>query len=299
MSDNRELDEIMEPLDIIPNEEVKQNARTLFLNKAKELMRMNEEKQKQRFWRNKQIITSFMAGMAAMLMLVVGITSAVNPGLLTGTVASQPDIVRYRMFPAKIRIPDVNNGKKYILELSLFSQPINPENNAMLCDGRSLILTQYTLLFTLLGDYYGGNLRTYFNIPDLRNKFSSPSMSYYMTVAADNFPYPGKDNSIAKDDIKYVPYDASYYSTNKQAVQDETFFGEIVLMKAGDDSSLSDKFIPCEGQKLEASKYPELYQKLKDKNAEDTTSFTLPDMSGMSPIDGAKYYISIAGNNSY
>lgn len=38
------------------------------------------------------------------------------------------------------------------------------------CDGRSLPISQYQALYSLIGDTYGGNTQ-YFNLPDLRGRF--------------------------------------------------------------------------------------------------------------------------------
>jgi len=40
----------------------------------------------------------------------------------------------------------------------------------MPCDGRTLPIYEYTALYSLLGTYYGGDGRTTFNLPDLRNR---------------------------------------------------------------------------------------------------------------------------------
>ncbi len=40
----------------------------------------------------------------------------------------------------------------------------------LLCDGSSLSIAEYQVLFTLLGTTYGGNGQTTFNLPDLRGR---------------------------------------------------------------------------------------------------------------------------------
>lgn len=84
MSDYKQLDEIMESFCITPDENAKQNARNLFLQKAGDVKQMKTEKQKLSLWMNKQSLISFVAGMAAMLILVVGVLSGVDPSFLTG-----------------------------------------------------------------------------------------------------------------------------------------------------------------------------------------------------------------------
>ena len=38
------------------------------------------------------------------------------------------------------------------------------------CDGRQMTIQQYAALYSLIGTYYGGDGRTYFNVPDLRSR---------------------------------------------------------------------------------------------------------------------------------
>jgi microcystin-dependent protein len=54
-------------------------------------------------------------------------------------------------------------------EIRLFPygfEPIDWE----LCDGRQLSISQYTPLFAVIGINYGGDAKTYFNVPDLRSR---------------------------------------------------------------------------------------------------------------------------------
>lgn len=56
--------------------------------------------------------------------------------------------------------------------------------NFMPCDGRSLVVSQYTALFSLLGTIYGGKGNTSFNLPDLRGRVpvncgTGPNLSPY------------------------------------------------------------------------------------------------------------------------
>lgn len=53
----------------------------------------------------------------------------------------------------------------------------------MLCDGRSLSIQQYTALFALIGNKFGGNGTTNFNIPNLLNANPLNGMRYYICVS--------------------------------------------------------------------------------------------------------------------
>lgn len=46
------------------------------------------------------------------------------------------------------------------------------------CHGQTLPITQYTALYSLLGNQFGGNGQTEFNLPDLRGKEPVPNAQY-------------------------------------------------------------------------------------------------------------------------
>jgi microcystin-dependent protein len=58
----------------------------------------------------------------------------------------------------------------YIGEIRLAAWAFDTSEGWMLCDGRQLRIQQYTALYSLLGTAYGGDGKTYFNIPDLRGR---------------------------------------------------------------------------------------------------------------------------------
>lgn len=58
----------------------------------------------------------------------------------------------------------------YVGQIFLISWPWVP-SGAALCDGSTPSIQQYTALYSLVGTIYGGDGRTTFGIPDLRNKF--------------------------------------------------------------------------------------------------------------------------------
>lgn len=57
----------------------------------------------------------------------------------------------------------------YLASIEIWSGNFAPKN-WMFCQGQKLQITQYTALFSLLGNTYGGDGRTYFNLPDLRGR---------------------------------------------------------------------------------------------------------------------------------
>jgi len=59
--------------------------------------------------------------------------------------------------------------ENYVGEIRLFAGGYAPEG-WVLCDGRTLDIQTYGLLFSLIGTQFGGNGTTTFNVPDLRGR---------------------------------------------------------------------------------------------------------------------------------
>lgn len=57
----------------------------------------------------------------------------------------------------------------YVGEIRMVGFNFAPQGWA-LCDGQLLPISSYTVLFSLLGTYYGGNGQTTFGLPDLRGR---------------------------------------------------------------------------------------------------------------------------------
>lgn len=57
----------------------------------------------------------------------------------------------------------------YIGQIKSFGYNFEPMD-WMFCDGRSLQISRYTALFSLLGTTFGGDGKTTFNLPDLRGR---------------------------------------------------------------------------------------------------------------------------------
>mgnify|MGYP000865079215 FL=1 len=87
MSDNGDLDDIMSRIIITHSPAAKEKAKAAFMVKADEVTKSKKES-KHRFLKNKHLVYSFLTGMAAMLILVAGTMSVLNPEFLTGTVRS-------------------------------------------------------------------------------------------------------------------------------------------------------------------------------------------------------------------
>ncbi|HEX5308819.1 MAG TPA: tail fiber protein [Solirubrobacteraceae bacterium] len=91
---------------------------------------------------------------------------------------------------------------QYVGEIRLFGGNFAPEEWAP-CDGRLLQISQYEVLFNLIGTIYGGDGQTTFAVPDLRGRLplstgQAPGQSNYtlgqkggteaVTLAAAQYP---------------------------------------------------------------------------------------------------------------
>lgn len=64
-----------------------------------------------------------------------------------------------------------------------------------------------------------------------------------------------------------------------------------MLVKAKDYNELKNNVIPCKGQTVTASEYPDYANAIFPSSY----SYTVPNLSGKSPIEGAQYCVVIAG----
>jgi len=191
----------------------------------------------------------------------------------------------YRAFPktvnANLNPPEIG----YVSEIIL-----NPYdhalNNTYQCKkGVSSLVSEYSALYSLLGNTYGGN-EVQFGIPDLSSYIPIEGLQYYI-MTNGNYPENYGKTAISVDEINYIPTDE---------IPDEIFLGQIILAKDIDKSRRYDSILPCDGRNLSVSQNQILFSLLGNKFGGDGINlFNLPDMSGLSPIEGAKYYIVIDG----
>lgn len=274
MSDKFEFDKLIKSLNVTPDEGAKQKAKALFLQKAEEVEQAQTaqpqsqpntvlEKPKEKgFIRNKRLaFINFAAGMAAMLILTAGIFTAYDPTFLTGSVSSGGDIIQYRMFPAGEKIPIIDTAQKYIGELSVIHVPgINENINCQFIKNNKIIFTK--------------------------------GFSYYVTQSGSKANEDSSENKIIKDGLLYVSVNRSDYKVD---YGNAVCCGELVLLKASDRALQKNGYLPCKGQTLKSLDYPVLAGIL----ASGEERFTLPDLSGKSPIEGAVWCVASRGDYPY
>jgi microcystin-dependent protein len=77
----------------------------------------------------------------------------------------------------------------FIGTIMLLPYGFNPYGT-MLCDGRTLNVAPYQALYSLLGQYYGGNGSTTFCIPNMLGQEPQPGLNYYIVYMG---LYPTRD----------------------------------------------------------------------------------------------------------
>ncbi|NLI13974.1 phage tail protein [Pelotomaculum propionicicum] len=264
MSDQFEFNELIKSLNVTPDEEAKQKAKALFLQKAEEAEQTQTAEHKKTgsvFRKNRRSLFNFAAGMAAMLILTVGILTAYDPSFLTGSVSGGGDIVQYRMFPAGTETPVLDTAQKYSGELSVFHIPGADE------DINSQFIKSDGAAF-------------------------AEGFAYYVTQFGSKADTGKVENTVTKGKVLYVPVNRSDY---KADYGNAVCCGEIVLLKASDKVLQKHGYLPCKGQTLNAKDYPVLAGIL----APGAEQFTLPDLSGQSPVEGAVWCIAAEGDYPY
>lgn len=275
MSDQFEFDKLIKSLNVTPDEGAKQKAKALFLQKAEEAEQIKTARTQPQpnalpakpigkgfvFWKNKRVFINFAAGMAAMLILAVGILTAYDPTFLTGSVSSGGDIIQYRMFPAGTEIPLLDTAQKYVGELSIFHDPGPDENiNSQFAKSNKGAFTE--------------------------------GFSYYVTQSGSKATAGSSENTVKKDGLMYIPVNRSDYKVN---YGNTVCCGELILLKASDRALQENGYLPCKGQTFKSSEYPVLAGIL----ASGSLRFTLPDLSGQTPVEGAVWCIVSAGDFPY
>jgi hypothetical protein len=81
-------------------------------------------------------------------------------------------------------------GSQAGLDCTIGSIILNVSNfypaNYLPADGRQLLNNSYSAIFSVIGDTYGGNETTYFNLPDLRP--AAPNNTQYLICVTGIFP---------------------------------------------------------------------------------------------------------------
>ena len=154
-------------------------------------------------------------------------------------------------------------------EMTIFPYMFGPPPQWIKCTGGDLSISQYQLLFKILGTEFGGNGTTTFRTPD----------SHYIPP----FSEPGPTVAL--------PYEISNVSGGSSA---EGFVGEIKIFPSTTPPGF--KWLPCDGSLLPISRNTALYALLQTTYGGDgQTTFGLPDISLTGPVGGLQAFICQLG----
>lgn len=252
--------------------------------------------------KRKQPIIGFIIGALTTLLVFALILMFSEPPLvLTGLFGGydngiNSDIIMYRMFPPTdyISAISIESYARYphVGEFKILPDPpatLSLHESFAPCNGESFNYGKYSILSVIVSKFYGCDENT-FNVPD----FNIVGLPGYATYLSNGEDFPRGEgginkNNIITEKITYVPSDATYLTSSAKFTGLQ--IGEIVLIKAKDFNEIKESVIPCNGQTVTASEYPQ-YANAIFPNA---PSYTVPDLSGQSPIEGAQYCIAIDG----
>lgn len=154
------------------------------------------------------------------------------------------------------------------------------------CEGQTLSGYRYRNLAALYGTTANDQVSA--TLPDLRGSAPFTGIDYYMCTHYGLAPETAARSGTVVGNIKYYKHKNMSVSC--------LYIGEVCLVEGGESSAYSKNLLPCNGTELDIADYRDLYEKIGTTFGGDgTTTFSVPDLTGKSPIGGAQYYISYAG----
>ena len=190
----------------------------------------------------------------------------------------------YRAFPKSIRANSTALQNEFMIS-ELFLTPWKATvQRFKICDGANMPVNANSALFSLLGDTFGGDLKTFFNIPNFTETVPVSGLNYQICTEG-LYPMPDTKISIADTDIRYIPFNGLLL---------DYYIGQIILASNMNDNQ---DFVPCDGREMNVNQSPALYSLIANTFGGDGISkFKLPDLSKVTPpVEGAKYYICVNG----
>ena len=196
----------------------------------------------------------------------------------------------YKVFPADIK-GDFGSYSgfdvDYTCELKLTTYGFASKGNIECKDGVKLNVNNYMGIYALLENKYGGD-SSWFGIPDLSVKIPLNGLKYEM-IPFGSFLDRSEEKTIAgTDGLNYLATEIEPY--------ENIIIGQILLAKDIDETKYAQFLQPCDGREIATKSYFPLYTLIGDKfGSAGANNLKLPDLSGLSPIEGAKYYIVTNG----
>lgn len=181
MSDQFELDKLMKSLTPTPDEEAKKKAKALFLQAAEEaghawteIAQENTAEPNRKssvFRKSRNAWLHFAAGMAAMLVLTLGVLTAYDSTFLLGSVRNGNGLIQYRAFPTEAKDHELNTAERVAGELVLLkaSDEVIMKSGYIPCRGQTLNAAEYPTLAKI----FANGAQT-FILPDLSEQSPVP-----------------------------------------------------------------------------------------------------------------------------
>ena len=178
-----------------------------------------------------------------------------------GQTAIRYIIARYGFFPSEGDAPPRNESM--IGEIRLFAGDFAPQGWEF-CNGQTLQISRDTALFSLLGDFYGGDARTKFELPNLA---------------------PLKEADGGETAIRYIiNRNGVFPDRERQSVN--AMIGQVQLFGS---SFVPGGWAACNGEKIPIQGNPALYTILRTQYGGDgKTNFELPNLAPLKEADGGQ-----------
>ena len=162
-----------------------------------------------------------------------------------------------------------NTGGESAGQISLLAFDFAPRG-WVLCDGSTLNISQYPVLFETIGNTFGGDDSTTFKVPDLRNASPVSGAKYYMSIK-DNYGFNSGELTIGE--VCLLP--------------------DILVQKT---DTLGYPFLKCNGSTYSTTTYKAFYDIIGTTfGGNGVTTFGVPDLTKASPLEGLSYYIVCNG----
>lgn len=162
-----------------------------------------------------------------------------------------------------------NAGYECTGQTSLFAFNYAPMG-WVLCDGRILNVSEYPVLFALIGNTFGGDGTTTFALPNLTNASPISGAKYYMSIDG-NWGFDASNLTIGE--VCLLP---------DQLVQRTDALGSL--------------FLKCDGSTYNISPYTAFFSVIGTAfGGNGTSTFSVPNLNNASPLAGLSYYIVCNG----
>lgn len=149
-------------------------------------------------------------------------------------------------------------------------------NDWVRCEGQTLLASQYSQLYSVIGNKFGGAPGQDFKLPDLRGTTPDENLHYYIAL------------------VGYLPGSGSYSDSSHYF---ENLLGLINMFPkdARFESAAGMASGICDGSALSINNNNALYSLIGTTYGSSSTEFNKPDFRGAEPDPRLSYYLQITG----